>query len=217
MRDVYSLLSARLRVRLCAGRRKLQKEGHLSVADKRAHTAGVLTTSRHVTSRHYPACRSCSVRPQQMHCSRYTSGPNLLPFKCAFTCKCAIKYSFVILIAIIITQCAPLHMISVSLVQGSAGLLYHAIFPLCSITVTICTTCLSIKILAFCFLVTLTISFSPYSMKQVVFVKQTECVYCEVGNKILYKICGHFKLNSHQLRQRQRAVSCQLSVWPVWP
>jgi len=152
-----------------------------------------------------------------MHCSRYTSGPNLLPFKCAFTCKCAIKYSFVILIAIIITQCAPLHMISVSLVQGSAGLLYHAIFPLCSITVTICTTCLSIKILAFCFLVTLTISFSPYSMKQVVFVKQTECVYCEVGNKILYKICGHFKLNSHQLRQRQRAVSCQLSVWPVWP
>ena len=103
---------------------------------------------RHVTARHSPARRSCSVRPQQMHCSRYTSGPNLLPFKCAFTCKCVIKYSFVIRITIIITSCAPLHMISVSFVQGSAGLLYHVLFTLCSIRVTICTTCLSIKIFA---------------------------------------------------------------------
>jgi hypothetical protein len=111
-----------------------------------------------VTSRHYPASRSCSVRLQQMHCSRYTSGPNLLPFKCAFTCKCAIKYSFVIRITIIITPCAPLHMISVSLVQGSAGLLYHAIFTLCSIRVTISTTWLSIKDRVCCFHIILTIS-----------------------------------------------------------
>jgi len=109
-------------------------------------------TSRHVMS------HCCSARPQQMHCSRYTSCPNLLPFKCAFTCKCAIKYSFVILITIIITPCALLHMISVSLVQGSAGLLYHAMFTLCTIGVTMCTTCLSIKILTFCFRVILTTS-----------------------------------------------------------
>ena len=175
----------------------------MSVTDQRAHTTSRHVTSRHVTSRHYPAscCRSVST-PQQMHCSRYTSGPNLLPFKCAFTCKCAIKYSFVIRITIIITPCAPLHMISVSHVQGSAGLLYHAIFTLCSIRVTICTTCLSIKILTLCFHVTPTISSDLFPTQhgpagRPVFAKQTQCVHCEGGNKIPCKICGHSKLNSH--------------------
>ena len=129
----------------------------MSLTVQRAHTTSRHVTSRQATTQHRAAGRSVST-PQQMHCSRYTSGPNLPPFKYAFTCKCAIKYSFVIRITIIITPCAPLHMISVSLVQGSAGLLYHAIFTLYSIRVTICTTCLSIKILVFCFRVTFTIS-----------------------------------------------------------
>ena len=66
------------------------------------------------------------------------------------------------------------------------------------------------NIFAFCFRVILTISsdLSPHSMNQVAFVKQKKCVYCEVGNKILYKICRHFELNSHWLQQRQRAVRC---------
>jgi hypothetical protein len=165
----------------------------LSVTDQRAHTAGVLTTSRHVTSRHVTTQHAAPAQSDHSRCTaRYTSGPNLLPFKCAFTCKCAIKYSFVIRITIIITSCAPLHMISVSLVQGSDGLLYHVLFTLCSIRVTICTTCLSIKIFAFCFRVILTISsdFSSHSMNQVVFVKQKRCVYCEVENKILCKSAG---------------------------
>jgi len=153
MKDVCSLLSARLRRPfMCLSSQASEGGPVVCVTDRRAQTAGVLTTSRHVMS------HCCSARPQQMHCSRYTSCPNLLPFKCAFTCKCAIKYSFVILITIIITPCALLHMISVSLVQGSAGLLCHAIFTLCTIGVTMCTTCLSIKILTFRFRVILTTS-----------------------------------------------------------
>jgi len=48
-------------------------------------------------------------------------------------------------------------------------------------------------------------------MNQAVFVKQTKCVYCEVGNRILYKICEHFKLT-----QSLTAAATELSVSPFW-
>jgi hypothetical protein len=164
MKDVYSLLSARLRRPVVCWSSQASEGGQFVCYRSEGTHGGRLddVTSRHVMSRHVTTQQHpAPAQPDHSRCtarSRYKSGPNLLPFKCSFTCKCDIKYSFVIRITIIITPCAPLHMISVSLLQGSAGLLYHAIFTPYNIRVTTCTTCLSIKILKFCFRVVLTIS-----------------------------------------------------------